>query len=157
MLSISMERAGPLNEPAIGVPTSWGSIAAPPAAPPSPPQRRNHISLLSPDNVGLGAVLAAVTRVDLDAHDERLIDDEGVGGMSLSVEPSIVYTDQTIDEANTACFLLQKTPTLDVLFLERTKVMPTLYVIIIRHPMASNSWGATSDGFDVVKCMDSCI
>ena len=23
--------------------------------------------------------------------------------------------------------------------------------------MASNSWGATSDGFDVVKCMDSCI
>ena len=79
------------------------STTARPAAPPSPPQRRNCISLLSPDDVGLGSVLAAVARVDLDADDGRLVDDEGVGGLSLSAEPSIVYTDQTIDDANTAC------------------------------------------------------
>ena len=82
------------------------STAARPAAPPSPPQRRNRISLLSPDDVGLGAVLAAVACIDLDADDGRLVDDEGIGGMSLSAEPSIVYTDQMIDEANTACSLL---------------------------------------------------
>jgi hypothetical protein len=40
-----------------------------------------------------------------------------------------------------ATFLLQKTPTLDVHFLELTKVMPTLHVLVIRHPMTSNSWG----------------
>ena len=34
-----------------------------------------------------------------------------------------------------ATFLLQKTPTLDVVFLERVKVMPTLHLIIVRHPM----------------------
>ena len=33
-------------------------------------------------------------------------------------------------------FLIQKTPTLDVQFLESVKVMPTLHVIIVRHPMA---------------------
>ncbi len=38
-------------------------------------------------------------------------------------------------------FLLQKTPSLDVQFLESTKIMPTFHVIIVRHPMASNSWG----------------
>lgn len=40
-------------------------------------------------------------------------------------------------------FLLQKTPTLDVHFLEATKVLPTLHVIIVRHPMTSNSWGVS--------------
>ena len=40
-----------------------------------------------------------------------------------------------------ATFLIQKTPTLDVHFLERTKVLPTLHVMIIRHPMTSNSPG----------------
>eukprot|EP00956_Cyclotella_meneghiniana_P006717 scaffold8949_cov75-Cyclotella_meneghiniana.AAC.2 len=40
-----------------------------------------------------------------------------------------------------ATYLLQKTPTLDVHFLERTKVLPTLHVIILRHPMTSNSRG----------------
>ena len=39
-----------------------------------------------------------------------------------------------------AKFLIQKTPTLDVVFLERAKVMPTLHVIIVRHPMTSNAW-----------------
>ena len=39
-------------------------------------------------------------------------------------------------------FLLQKTPTLDVFFLELTKVLPTFHVLIIRHPMTSNSWGS---------------
>ena len=40
-----------------------------------------------------------------------------------------------------ATYLLQKTPTLDVQFLEQTKVLPTLHVIITRHPMTSNSLG----------------
>lgn len=40
-----------------------------------------------------------------------------------------------------ATFLLQKSPTLDVLFLEKTKIMPTLHVMVVRHPMTSNSWG----------------
>lgn len=40
-----------------------------------------------------------------------------------------------------ATFLLQKTPSLDVMFLEATKVLPTLHVIVVRHPMTSNSWG----------------
>ena len=53
--------------------------------------------------MGLGSVLAAVARVDLDAYDGRLVGDEGIGGLSLSAEPSIVYTNQTIDDANTAC------------------------------------------------------
>jgi hypothetical protein len=39
-------------------------------------------------------------------------------------------------------FLLQKTPSLDVQFLESIKILPTLHVIIVRHPMTSNSWGA---------------
>ena len=43
-------------------------------------------------------------------------------------------------------FLLQKTPTLDVQFLESTKILPTLHVIIVRHPMASNSWSVPSMG-----------
>ncbi len=38
-------------------------------------------------------------------------------------------------------FLIQKTPTLDVKFLDLVKTMPTLHVIIVRHPMTSNSWG----------------
>lgn len=38
-------------------------------------------------------------------------------------------------------FLLQKTPSLDVRFLESTKIMPTFHVIIVRHPLTSNSWG----------------
>lgn len=38
-------------------------------------------------------------------------------------------------------FLLQKTPLLDVHFLEKTKLIPTLHVIVVRHPMTSNSWG----------------
>lgn len=41
-----------------------------------------------------------------------------------------------------ATFLLQKTPTLDVHFLERTKVMPTLHVLVVRHPMASYFFGS---------------
>jgi len=36
-----------------------------------------------------------------------------------------------------ASFLLQKTPTLDVQFLETVKIMPTLHVLVIRHPMVS--------------------
>lgn len=40
-----------------------------------------------------------------------------------------------------ATFLLQKSPMLDVLFLEKTKIMPTLHVMVVRHPMTSNSWG----------------
>ena len=40
-------------------------------------------------------------------------------------------------------FLLQKTPSLDVQFLESTKILPTLHVIIVRHPMTSNSWGTS--------------
>lgn len=42
---------------------------------------------------------------------------------------------------NSSTFLLQKTPSLDIQFLELTKVMPTLHVLVIRHPMTSNSWG----------------
>ena len=38
-----------------------------------------------------------------------------------------------------AKFLIQKTPSLDVLFFERIKVMPTLHVVILRHPLVSNS------------------
>ena len=38
-----------------------------------------------------------------------------------------------------AKFLIQKTPSLDVLFLERIKMMPTLHVIIVRHPLVSNA------------------
>ena len=37
-------------------------------------------------------------------------------------------------------FLLQKSPSLDVKFLESTKISPTLHVILMRHPMTSNSW-----------------
>ena len=44
-------------------------------------------------------------------------------------------------------FLLQKTPTLDVQFLESTKNLPTLHVIIVRHPMTSNSWLVPNMGF----------
>ena len=40
-----------------------------------------------------------------------------------------------------AMFLLQKSPMLDLLFLEKTKILPTLHVIVVRHPMTSNSWG----------------
>jgi hypothetical protein len=40
-----------------------------------------------------------------------------------------------------ATFLLQKSPMLDLLFLEKTKILPTLHVIVVRHPMTSNSWG----------------
>jgi len=36
-----------------------------------------------------------------------------------------------------ALFLVQKTPTLDVQFLETIKVMPTLHILVIRHPMSS--------------------
>ena len=36
-----------------------------------------------------------------------------------------------------ASFLLQKTPTLDVQFLETVKILPTLHVLVIRHPMVS--------------------
>jgi len=43
-----------------------------------------------------------------------------------------------------ATFLLQKTPTLDVLLLEKLKVLPTLHVIIVRHPMTRNSAGLAS-------------
>lgn len=39
-------------------------------------------------------------------------------------------------ENTSATFLIQKTPTLDVLFHERVKVLPTLHLIIVRHPMA---------------------
>lgn len=42
--------------------------------------------------------------------------------------------------ASSTKFLLQKTPTLDVQFLESTKILPTLHVILVRHPMTSNSW-----------------
>lgn len=35
-----------------------------------------------------------------------------------------------------ATFLLQKTPLLDVLFLERVKIIPTLHLFIVRHPMS---------------------
>ena len=44
------------------------------------------------------------------------------------------------DYSSTTQFLLQKTPTLDVQFLESTKILPTLHVIIVRHPMTSNSF-----------------
>lgn len=40
-----------------------------------------------------------------------------------------------------ATFLLQKSPMLDLLFLEKTRILPTLHVIVVRHPMTSNSWG----------------
>jgi len=43
-------------------------------------------------------------------------------------------------------FLLQKTPSMDVLFLENSKVMPTLHVIIARHPYTSNSFGKIQMG-----------
>ena len=39
-----------------------------------------------------------------------------------------------------ATFLIQKTPLLDVKFHEDTKVLPTLHVIILRHPMTSNAF-----------------
>lgn len=40
-----------------------------------------------------------------------------------------------------ATFLIQKTPTLDVKFHESVKVLPTLHVIIVRHPMTSSYLG----------------
>lgn len=42
-----------------------------------------------------------------------------------------------------ATFLIQKTPMLDVQFHESVKVIPTLHVIIVRHPMTSNAYGST--------------
>lgn len=38
-----------------------------------------------------------------------------------------------------ANFLIQKTPSLDLLFFERTKILPTLHVVIVRHPLVSNA------------------
>jgi len=40
-----------------------------------------------------------------------------------------------------ATFLVQKTPTLDVGFLEDVKVMPTLHIITVRHPMVAGGDG----------------
>ncbi|KAL9189683.1 hypothetical protein ACHAXT_009358 [Thalassiosira profunda] len=45
-----------------------------------------------------------------------------------------------------ATFLIQKTPSLDVQFLERTKVLPTLHILVVRHPLASNSIGNPNAG-----------
>lgn len=42
---------------------------------------------------------------------------------------------------DSATFLIQKSPTLDISFLERVKVLPTFHVIVIRHPMIRNSFG----------------
>lgn len=44
-------------------------------------------------------------------------------------------------------FLLQKNPTIDVQFLESTKILPTLHIIIVRHPMTSNSWLVPNMGY----------
>ena len=43
-------------------------------------------------------------------------------------------------EDPSATFLLQKTPTLEALFHERVKVLPTFHVIVVRHPWTSPSW-----------------
>lgn len=51
-------------------------------------------------------------------------------------------------------FLLQKTPSLDVLFLESVKVLPTLHVIVLRHPMTSNSWSIPSVA---MAWLDACV
>jgi hypothetical protein len=51
-------------------------------------------------------------------------------------------------------FLLQKTPSLDVLFLESVKVLPTLHVIVLRHPMTSNSWNIPSFA---MAWLDACV
>ena len=42
-----------------------------------------------------------------------------------------------------ATFLIQKTPLLDVKFHEVVKILPTLHVIIVRHPMTSNAFRST--------------
>ena len=44
---------------------------------------------------------------------------------------------------SSATFLIQKTPLLDVKFHETVKILPTLHVIIVRHPMTSNAWRST--------------
>ena len=36
-------------------------------------------------------------------------------------------------------FLIQKTPTMDILFLEKMKILPTMHVIVMRHPFAWDS------------------
>ena len=44
--------------------------------------------------------------------------------------------------------MLQKTPTLDIQFLETVKILPTLHILVIRHPMVSGIIDprATSEG-----------
>ena len=71
--------------------------------------------------------------LQLDSDDRSHMNNKRIGNILL--EQWFRYWDRS------ATFLLQKTPTLDVLFLERVKVLPTLHVIIVRHPMTSNSWG----------------
>ena len=81
--------------------------AALPATPYSPPKRRSYILLLLPDDVGLGAVLAADACIDLDADDGIFSGVEDMSGISLTTEHLIVYTDKIINEANTAGFCYQ--------------------------------------------------
>mmetsp|Transcript_10332 Transcript_10332/g.18652 ORF Transcript_10332/g.18652 Transcript_10332/m.18652 type:complete len:339 (-) Transcript_10332:745-1761(-) len=71
--------------------------------------------------------------LQLDSADLSHTNNKKIGNILL--QQWLLYWDRS------ATFLLQKTPTLDVLFLERVKVLPTLHVIIVRHPMTSNSWG----------------
>ena len=71
--------------------------------------------------------------LQLDSGDLSDINSKKIGNILL--QQWLPYWDRS------ATFLLQKSPTLDVLFLERVKVLPTLHVIIVRHPMTSNSWG----------------
>ena len=63
------------------------STATLPTAHSSPPTRHSLISLLSPDDVGLGTILIAVASVDLDADDRILSGVKGMTNISLAMEP----------------------------------------------------------------------
>ena len=78
------------------------------------------------------------TLFNSDDDDIRILNNKNIGN-SLMKE-WYPYWDSS------ARFLLQKSPSLDVHFLETTKVLPTLHVIIVRHPLTSNSYGQTRMG-----------
>ena len=82
--------------------------------PSSPPRRVQRPSLLSPNDVGLDALLRAVAVVDLDGDDARASksdDDEGAPKCSddgVDVPPPAVeYSDLLCDEAHADCSRLQ--------------------------------------------------
>ena len=82
--------------------------------PSSPPRRVQRPSLLSPNDVGLDALLRAVAVVDLDGDDARASNpDDDEGGPKCSDDgddvppPAVEYSDLLCDEAHADCSRLQ--------------------------------------------------